>query len=161
MRALKNILSHLHIFALWAVLSAILWGWIFTLVTDTSPHKKVTVYCHVPELQDKSLAIALEENMPEGLKMIKVHSFDYFMLNTQSIDKGDVYIIPASETEQFAEDLATAEGIRVYDSATGTGIATEYITYGDEDYYLFLGAASVHLDDGKALAVAEALLAIQ
>ena len=164
MRVLKNIFSHLHFFVLWAVLSAMLWAWIFTLVTDTSPDKKVTVYCHVPELQDTALAVALEENMPEGLRMIKVHSFDYVMFDMESINNGDIFIIPASEADAFAENLLPVgeeNGVKVYDSASGTGIAAEYIGYADEDFYLFLGAGSAHLEDGKALAVAEALLAIK
>ena len=160
MRILKNIFSHLHIFVLWAMLSAMLWAWIFTFVTDTTPDKKVTVYCHVPEIKSTELAIRLEENMPDGLKMIKVHSFDYVMFNIEAIDKGDIYIIPASETEQFADDLA-GDGVKVYDCAEGTGIAKEFIGYGEEDYYLFLGAGSVHLEDGKALEVAEELLKIK
>ena len=164
MRTLKNIFSHLHIFLLWAVLSTILWSWIFTLVTDTSPDKKVTVYCHVPEVQGTALAVRLEEDMPEGLKMIRVHSFDYVMFDTKSITEGDIFIIPASEREQFADDLIPIDdenGIKVYDSGTETGIALEYIVYGDEDYYLFLGAGSAHLEDGKALKIAEMLLEIK
>ena len=159
MRVLKNIFSHLHVFVLWAVLSAMLWAWIFTLVTDTTADKKITVYCHVPRVESTELAVRLEENMPEGLKMIKVHSFDYVMFEIEPVNGGDIYIIPASETEEFAEDLSE-DGVKVYDCETGTGIAAEYITYGNEDYYLFLGANSVHLEDGKALAVAEALLAM-
>lgn len=164
MRALKNIFSHLYIFVLWAVLSAILWAWIFTLITDTSPDKKVTVYCHVPDVKSTELAAALEENMPEGLKMVKVHSFDYVLFDMESIEKGDIFIIPQSETEPFAEDIVPVDGengIKVYDSETGKGIGLEYISYGDEDYYLFLGANSVHLEDGKALRIAEELLKMQ
>ena len=163
MRILKNIVSHFHIFLLWAVLSTMLWAWIFTLVTDTSPDKKVTVYCHVPEVQGTELAIELEKNMPEGLKMIRVHSFSYVMFDMESINKGDIFIIPISDIEQFAPDLAPVDdenGVKVYDSKTGNGIAAEYISYGDEDCYLFLGAGSAHLEDGKALAVANSLLEI-
>ena len=160
MRVLKNIFSHLHIFLLWAILSAMLWAWIFTFVTDTTPDKKITVYCHVPEIKGTQLAIRLEENMPEGLKMIKVHSFDYVMFDTSAITQGDIYIIPESEIEPFADDL-TGDGIKVYERETKTGAASQYITYGEEDYYLFFGADSVHLDDGKALMIAEELLKLQ
>lgn len=164
MRILKNIVSHLYIFLLWAVLSAMLWAWIFTLVTDTSSDKKITVYCHVPEIQDTALAVELEKDMPEGLKMIKVHPFSYVMFNVESISSGDIFIIPVSEIEQFAEDLAPVggeNGVKVYDSRAGTGVAMEYINYGQEDYYLFLGAGSSHLEDGKALVVAEAIMAMK
>ena len=166
MRILKNILSQLHSFVLWLLVSAFFWGWIFTMVTDTSPDKKVTVYCHVPGIQDTALAAALEEHMPEGLRMIKVHSFDYVMFDVESIRLGDVFILPASEIELFADDLAPVgeePGVKVYDASADDGIAMAYIQYeaAGEDFYLFLGAQSVHLEDGKALEVAMRLLAMK
>ena len=166
MNILKNVFSRLHAFLLWLLASVIFWSWIFTLVTDTSPDKKVTVYCHVPGIQDTALAAALEEDMPEGLEMIKVHSFNYVMFDVESIGLGDVFIIPASEIGLFAGDLAPVggePGVKVYDAATGAGIARAYIQYeaADEDFYLFLGAGSAHLEDGKALEVASELLAME
>ena len=166
MRILRNILSQLHSFVLWLLASALFWGWVFTLVTDVPPAQKVTVYCHVPGIQDTALAAALEEHMPEGLRMVKVHSFDYVMFNVESIELGDVFIIPASEIETYAGNLAPVgeePGVKVYDAASGAGIAAAYIQYGaaGEDFYLFLGAGSVHLEDGKALEVARELLAME
>ncbi|MCH5339732.1 MAG: hypothetical protein J1E03_13190 [Acetatifactor sp.] len=164
MKILKNITSQLHTFVLWLLISAFFWGWIFTFVTDTSHERKVTVYCHVPEVQDVTLAVELERQMPEGLRMIKVHSFDYVMFDMESMELGDIFIIPASEIETYAEWLfpvGEEQGVKVYDAATGEGIATSYIRYAEEDFYLFLGTGSVHLEDGKALEVAMALLNLQ
>lgn len=165
MRALKNIFSQLHTFVLWLLASALFWGWIFTFVTDTSPEKKITVYCDAPQVRDTALAVALEEHMPEGLRMVKVHAFSYVMFDVESIDKGDIFILPASDLEDCAEFLAPvegeADGVKIYDAASGQGAATEYIQYGDEDYYLFLGSGSVHAQDGAALAVAREILAMQ
>ena len=164
MKIVKRILSQLHSFVLWLLISALFWSWIFTFVTDTSPDRKVTVYCKVPEVQEVNLAAALEERMPDGLKMIKAHSFDYVMFGTDAFYQGDVFIVPASEIEYYAEMLVPMEGeqgVKVYDAAAGIGAATAYIRYGTEDYYLFLGAGSVHLEDGKALAVAQALLSLE
>ena len=163
---LKNIFSQLHTFLLWLLVSVIFWSWIFTLVTDVPPAEKVTVYCHVPGIQDTALAAALEEHMPEGLRMIKVHSFDYVMFNVESIELGDVFIIPASEIGIYGENLVPVgeePGVKVYDAAAGSGIAMAYIQYeaANEDFYLFLGARSVHLEDGKALDVVRELLAME
>lgn len=164
MRTLRKILSQLHTFVLWALASALFWSWIFTFVTDTSPDKKVTVYCKVPEVRATELAAALEEHMPEGLRMIRVFSFDYVMFGVDEFYRGDVFIVPASETETYAELLSAVEdgqGAKAYDAVAGEGVATAYIRYEDEDYYLFLGTGSPHLEDGKALAVARALLAME
>ena len=164
MRVLKNIFSQLHTFVLWLLASALFWGWIFTFVTDTVPAKKVTVYCRVPAVEDTAMAAALEEDMPEGLRMVQVHTFDYVMFGTDAFDRGDIFIVPASEDADFVKDLLPLEGeggAKVYDAATGEGAATEYIRYGDEDYYMYLGSGSVHLDDGAALAVARQILAME
>ena len=164
MKMMKNILSHLHTFVLWLLLSAFFWSWIFTFVTDAAPEQKVVVYCKVPELRSTELSVALEERMPEGLRMVQVRSFDYVMFGVDAFYQGDVFIVPASEIEAYAEVLAPVEGehgVKAYDAATGTGAATAYIRYGDEDCYLFLGVGSAHLEDGCALAVARELLAME
>ncbi len=163
MRLIKNVFSQLHSFALWMLMSFLIWGWIFTLVTDTSAEKKVTVYCNVPLIEDKAMALKLEENMPDGLKMVKVHSFRYVMFDMENMELGDIFILPESEIDTFRAELRPISGDvgeKVYDAASGTGIATEYITYGDEDYYLFLGGESVHLEDGVALEMAKKLMAL-
>ena len=164
MKTLKKIVSQLHTFVLWALVSAMFWSWVFTFVTDTSPDRKVTVYIKAPEVRATELAAALEESMPEGLKMIQAHSFDYVMFGVDAFYQGDVFIVPASEIETYAELLAPVEAgqaTKVYDAATGTGVAMGYIGYANEDCYLFLGTGSAHLEDGKALAVARALLTIE
>lgn len=161
MRFLKNVFSRLHTFVLWLLFSAIFWGWIFTVVTNAPVEKKITVYCQVPTLEDKAMAVELEKNMPEGLRMIEVHTFTYVKFDTRAIALGDIFIVPASQVQQFSEDLAPVDGVfgvKIYDAATGQGSALDFITYGEEDYYLFLGARSVHIEDGKALEVAGSIL---
>ena len=162
MKMLKKILSQWHSFVLWLLASALFWSWIFTFVTDTSPDKKVTVYCKVPEIRATELAIALEERMPEGLRMIKVYPFDYVMFDLDAFYQGDVFIVPASEIGTYADVLAPAEeAVKAYDAATGVGMATAYIHYENEDYYLFLGSGSAHLEDGKAMAIAQELFVLE
>lgn len=161
MKMLKKILSQWHSFVLWLLASALFWSWIFTFVTDTSPDQKVTVYCKVPEVRATELAVALEELMPDGLRMIKVYPFDYVMFDLEAFYQGDIFIIPESETGAYADVFRPGDaGIKAYDAATGVGIATDYIQYGNEDYYLYLGNGSVHLEDGKALGVAAELFAM-
>lgn len=181
MRFLKNVFSQLHSFILWLMFSAVFWGWIFTIVTDAPAEEKVTVYCYVSEIRDKDLAVALEENRPDGIRMIKVHPFDYVMMNIERMEDGDIFILPESQIETYSELLADADGgaaagndmdsgdtagaivdisdgFLIYDAAAGSGGAAQYIGYEGEDYYLFLGARSAHLEDGKALEVALLLM---
>lgn len=163
MKILKNIFSQLHSFVLWLLVSVLFWGWIFNLATDTSFDKKVMVFCHVPEIRDTELAIALEEDLPEGIEMVQVHSFDYVMFDTVSITRADILIIPAIDVPEFGDEIVPLEGeagTPVYNTDTGEGVLLDYITYGEEDYYLFLGANSAHLEDGAAEKVAKQMLEI-
>ena len=164
MRVLKNIFSQLHTFVLWALASVIFWGWIFGYATDTTFDKKIMVFCHVPAMQDTELALALEKDMPAGIKMVQVHTFDYVLFDTISIEHADVLLVPAIDIPEMPDELLPLEGeggVPVYDAATGQGVLLDYITYDDTDYYLFLGAKSAHLEDGAAAAIARRMLAMQ
>lgn len=159
MRFFKNVFSKLHVFVLWALMSAIFWGWIFTFVTDTSPDKKVSVYFYVPEIRDTELAVELERDMPAGLKMVKVHNFQYVMFNMESVENGDVFVLPESQIGEYRELLTPGDAGRlIYDAETRTGGADSYAGYEDEDYYLFIGVNSVHRADGAAEKIAEDIL---
>ena len=182
MRILKNILSQLHIYMIWLILAALLWGWIFTFVTDTTPAKKVVVFIDAPSCMDKELRLELEKDMPKGLRMIQVHPFTYAMFDENTLLRADLYIVPASKAEEYRDSFTPLDGnvlvdypvssrggILVYDAQAKTGSATDYITYtvpGEEgeDYYLFVGTKSIHaaslnnIGDDAALAVAETLL---
>lgn len=172
MRVFRNIFSQLHTFILWLLMSVIFWGWIFTLITDTNRNRKVTVFVDVPELEERELAVKLEEELPKGLKMIKVHTFDYDIIGTGALAKGDVYIARESQLRSMLEqapdcmaELPLPEGctgytvggknygILIYDAKTRSGSGTAYIPYwyGEEteNYYLCINADSPHLEARK------------
>ena len=61
MSVLKNVLSQWYRYLLWALMSGFFWGWIFGFVTNTDAAHKVVLYANVDEMQDKALALRLEE----------------------------------------------------------------------------------------------------
>ena len=77
MRILRNIWSQLHRFVFWALISIVFWGWIFTLITDAPAARKVTLYVNTNAPRDKELVLKLEEDLPEGIRFVKVHPFSY------------------------------------------------------------------------------------
>ena len=44
MRVLKNILGQLHVYVVWLILSAVLWGFVFNFVTDAPAEKKLVLF---------------------------------------------------------------------------------------------------------------------
>ena len=184
MKRVRRIFSSLPKYLLWAVLSTIFWMWIFTLITDTSAEKKVVLFADVPALADPDLSVKLEEDLPEGIKMVKARSFNYMMFGEAELLAGDIYVVRGSDIPSYYESFrplpehyaagetcayeGTVYGLRVYDAASGSGAALSYVTYtggekGEDDYYLCFGAASLHCGekDEAAFAIADAFLALQ
>ncbi len=182
MRLFRNIFSQTHRWILWALLSAVFWGWIFGFVTNTDAAHKVVLYANVDEMQDKALALRLEEEKPEGIKMIKVHPFSYAVFGDRELLEADLYAVRETEAEAMLPGFAPLDGegldvggreLYVRDgvaygvklSGPGeAGAAAAYMGYEPgESYYLFFNAGSPHLSggDGAALRVAEALLKLK
>ncbi len=189
MRTLKNIFSRLHEYILWALISAVFWSWIFTMVTDAAPEKKVSVFADTYAVQDAALAAELQKSAPEGIRMVKVHPFSYAAFDSSTLTSGDVFLVRVSDLEAFREDLqplpaglpllrgrtaASADGeiLGILIRRAGeSGAASEYLAYdapGEEsgDWALCFGRRSGHLGeindspDDAALVIAEALLAL-
>ena len=194
MRLIRSFFSNIPKYLLWLVLSTILWMWIFTFLTDTKPAKKITLLADVPTLADPELAARLEDPLPEGIRMVKAHSTSFYlfgMAGMTSMDEADLYIVPASDLEKYLESYlefpgelipedavlyeheGTVYGVRVYDVASGTGIAQTYIGYLDQDltaedyrppqdYYLCFSNLSVHCgeQDTAAYEIARRFLSL-
>ncbi len=178
MRVLRNIWSQFHRFVLWALLSTVLWAWIFMQLTDTVPEKKVTLYIQVEDCRSQELSLKLEESMPEGIKMVKAHPFSYAAFGNADLLAADFFLVRESEAEEMLPSFAALNGeawdyglreqycvdgvfygVKVSDGQGGA--ASAYIAYQPGvNYYLFFNVDSPHLGngDGAALRVAEALL---
>lgn len=188
MKAIKRFFAALPAYVLWLLFSALFWAWIFGFVTDTRPEKKLTLFVDCAVCRDTELAVELEKQLPEGIKMVKVHPFSYAVFGERELLGADLYIVPASRAGDYADSFlplnralsakadglwsrdGTAYGLRLYDAAAGEGAATDYIGYtaeGEEDYYLFFGVRSLHCaalsgaGDDSALALAETLLSMK
>lgn len=186
MRRFKRFTGLIPLLILWLMGSVLLWGWIFTRLTDTVPQRKIVLFVDGEVPRSVELAAVLEESKPEGIKMIQVHPFSYAMLNGDALRSADLYLVRASDAEQYREWFAPLppamisgknlpedgrSGLKAYDAVTGKGAASEYIAYmpagaEPEDYYLFFGASSLHVPgmenavDDAALSVARTLLSM-
>lgn len=193
MKPMKRLWNLIPAMILWGMLSVFLWGWIFTFLTDTQPENKLTLFIDAAVTDGTGLAVQLEETLlDDTISMVKVYPFTYAMLDSEPLRQSDAYLVRASHVEEYREWFApwsvgfsakdgsddalllldgAPYGIRVYDAATGTGIAQAFIDYHDpalpdEDYYLMLGKASLHLTanegglDDRAILLAEAILAL-
>ncbi|MBQ5951870.1 MAG: hypothetical protein IJL66_06980 [Lachnospiraceae bacterium] len=172
MKFLKNVVSQLHVYVLWALISVIFWAWIFTMVNDAPQEKKLVIFIYGP-VQEKDLSVELEKEMPEGIRMIRAHSFDYVVFGNGELETADLYLVPENEadgqskmfcplTPEVAASLLGASaaeegalwkkdgviyGVRAK-AAGGSGPFPEQIGYDPaQTYYLFFSSLSVHAGD--------------
>ena len=169
MRVIKRVLSQLHRYVLWLLISAVLWGFVFTRITDTSKQKKVTIYTDAPAVSEITLAAKLEEELPEGIKMVKVRHFTYAAFNSDEPKEADILILSESSVKEHIDMLSpiglepkegdlvidgALYGIRVFDLDSGRGAAKDFFTYTyivseseNENYYLCFNKDSLHIGD--------------
>ena len=73
MRVLRHIFSRFYAYVLWFFFAFLICGLVFSRLGDADAAHKVTLFADVPSMRDVELAAALEEELPEGVRMIKVH----------------------------------------------------------------------------------------
>ena len=163
---IKSILRNWYRYILWTLISVILWTWIYTLLFSAPPKKKVVLYADQPELDRNALSMALEEDLPKGIRIVDTAAFDDMMFNQTAVLAGDLYLISESKTEEYLASFAPidradfpgatfyesdgeAYGILVNDESAGLKIASRYVYYlPGERCWLFFNRDSVHLGTG-------------
>lgn len=181
---LKRILSQLHRYALLAMASFIFWGWIFTLLTDTVPARKIVIYSDIPQMDESALTAELEKDLPDGIRMIRVHPFTYAMFDTSEPLSADLYILSGTdigilldqlcaipdEAEGFVSD-GTLYGYLLHDAGGSFSRLDSFCSYekpgeAEDNYYLCFNKDSLHLGswngsaDDAAVMVADRILAM-
>ena len=179
MRFAKNVFSQLHTFILWALISVIFWGWVFTRLTDAPADKKLTLYIDAP-CDDRALALALEDRRPEGIRMVQVHPFGYAMFDESELRNADLYLVSGDAASNYVNSFIPlneeiSAGVpdiwRQEGETYGVRASEELMSYvdlkapgaGPGPYYLFFGVNSHHAaaltgrGDNAALTLAEEL----
>ena len=173
LHVLGNMLRQLHMYVFWGILACMLVMFLFNLVTDTTKEKKVTVFIDSDPVNETALESYLNEGLPEGIKMTKVHSFSYNAFGMNTVGADDIYIVQEADIDRFIDGFAplyefwpkrsvdviwdkegTAYGLKINDpdgSLTGMDPSGSY--------YIFFGKDCVHPGtDGAAAKIAERLL---
>lgn len=166
MRKIKKALSLLPAMILWLMASVFVWGFVFVQITDTGREHKLVLFVDGAVPDETALSVKLEEGAGEGIRMVQARAFSYAMFDETALVNADLYIVPASRAETYADwfaplppdapeakDVLTlaggAQGLKIYDAGAGEGAAASLILYASpgaeaEDYYLFFGKASLH-----------------
>ena len=167
LHVLGNILRQMHMYIIWIILSGIIVMFLFNLVTDSTQAKKVTIYVDAPKVSSAQVETVLNEDLPEGIKMTKVHTFSYHTFGMGNVGADDIYLVKEENIEQYIDGFAPLEEYRQLRSIDHYwikdgkvyGVLTEFE---GEEYYLFFGKDCVHPGaDGAAAYVAERLMGMK
>lgn len=187
LHVLGNMVRQIHMYLIWGVIAVMFVNFLFGLVTDTSRAKKVSVFVNVDAVDEAGLETVLNDDLPEGIKMTKVHTFGYFAFGNDDIGLDDIYIVKESDAEKYIEAFSPLYdfwnfrdidkyyvkddipyGILIRSSDERFEAAAEYIGYeyvdgrAQDEYYLFFGRDCLHKGkDGAAAKVAEKLISIK
>jgi len=155
-RKVIKVLSAITLLVVWATVSAIFWGWIFTLLTDTKAAHKITIYADATMSDATETAAALEEGQPDGIRMVKLRPFTYELFGDEGLKSADLFIVPERDLETYAawfgdlpEGLTGENGLQAvlfHDEENGITHLAGLITYEPGvKYYLVFGAQSLHI----------------
>ncbi len=169
-----------HVLAL-ALACALLVSWFFNQLTDTDRIHKVTLFAEVSAMAERDFAAYLEQDLPEGIRMVTAHPFHYAMLDTVSLETADLYLmtgegarehgtwlVPLPESMREGELLTvdgTAVGVLIYRAGEESELEKYLPALREEgkNLYLCFGAGGYHIStlpgarDDASLSVAEAL----
>ena len=164
LHVIGNVFRQMHMYIIWILLSAVIVSFLFNLATDTTQAKKVTIYVDAPSVSSALVETRLNEDLPEGIKMTKVHTFSYHTFGMGALGADDIYLVKEENIEQYKDGFAPLEEFRQLRSIDHYwimegkvyGVLTEFE---GEEYYLFFGKDCVHPGrDGAAAYVAERLM---
>ena len=181
----KSLLRNLHRYVFWALISVMLWAWIFTLLFSAPEKNKITIFADVPEIDGNALSIELEQDLPKGIRLIDAKTFNALLFQQYAVLNGDLYLVPESDTETylpsftpidraafpgatFYESDGEAYGILLFDGQNGPAVGRQYVTYAqDERCWLFFNKDSKHLGawngsaDDAAIVIAQHFLKLK
>ena len=157
---LRKAVKLVPLLVIWAFAAMIISSFVFYQITDTAPANKLTLYVDGQVSNEAQLASLLEKELGGSVRMVQVHPFSYFMFGADTLRAGDLFIVPDSDREQFADWFVPGEeGVTVHDPEAGESVAGIWILYAPEETYrLYVGAGSPHLEDGLARKGAELLM---
>ena len=179
MKTIRKILNLVPLFTAYFILVFIFWAWIFTFLTDAPRENKILLYIDAAVPGEKEISLMLEDENDPEIRFVKVKPFTYSMMDSSGIRAADLYIVRESNIMEYKDWFAplpealhftgeayeidgAAHGIPVYDFLSASGICVGAIEYEAENYYLFIGKESVHMDDtdsgGRTVTYAKRLL---
>ena len=190
MKTRKKVLGLIPMLIVWAMACVIGWSWVFLFLTDTDAAHKVTLFVDAEVPGETELAAALEKNLPEGIRMVKVHPFSYALMDDSELRAADLYIIREAEFETYRDWLrplpenmpyqetamrrdGVAWGLPAFltggscVAVAGSSILYQNALKKEEPFYLFFGKHSLHLEgnegavDDAAVNIACQLLALR
>ena len=147
---------------LWVFFVLIFGSFIFYQITDTSPDRKISIYMDGAVQGEDRLAARMEKQLPDPIRMVKIHPFSYVMFGGDELKAADLFIVPDSKVQEYKDWFEPGDSWVLYEPGSGEGAAGATFLYEEgETYHLYIGAESIHREDGLARQAAEWLVSLK
>ena len=148
---------------IWLMASALIWGFVFTRITDTSRENKIVIFVDAETPGAAELEMKLNAWAREDIRMVQVRPFSYAMLDGSVISNADLYIVKTSDLNTYQDwfrpypdDFKSImpaweqDGICLAQMLSSPLLSHDpyrnHIRFeGTEPYWLCFGANSIHL----------------
>ena len=152
---LRILKRQLPLLIIWAVLSSLIWSWIFMLVTEPDARHKLVIAVDAAVSDVTELAVSLESSMEGDIQRIKVYPFTYAMMDSSTLEKADLLILSAEGINTYLDWLAPLPAAIASDQALSVmGIAyglplknplvLRHLSGDAGAWYVCLGQKSIH-----------------
>ncbi|MBR5345802.1 MAG: hypothetical protein IK127_08275 [Clostridia bacterium] len=162
MKKRKIISRQIPLLILWLMASALLWSFILNIITDTDAAHKLVVYADTQVTNATELAVKLEENKPEAIRMVRVRPFTYAMMGADELAHADLLLVPEADFENYPDWFASVPdslrtagtlyeqdgeplGMLVFDPETDSPDKQHWFALDAQRYYLAFGLHSLHV----------------
>ena len=145
----------LPLLIIWAVLSTLIWSWIFMLATEPNARYRLVIAVDGAVTDATNLAASLEKFKHGDIQRVKVYPFSYAMMDSSTLEKADLLILPFGDMNTYLDwlaplpdNLASEHSGRINGIAYGlplkSTLVLQHLSGNADDWFVCLGQKSVH-----------------
>lgn len=116
-----------YLYLIWAAVAALLWSWIFGLLTRPDDNEKVTVFVGTPYCEQQQLEAELKKDTPQYLRETEVlyfnpDNYNFEMFFTVKSPESDVFILTRDVIESAGVERFLSFEKSAAEAAFGSGV---------------------------------------
>ncbi len=102
----RRFIRQIPLMIIWLMASVLIWGFVFTRITDTTRDRKITIFVDAEIRNAEVLETKLESHKRGRIRMVQVRPFHYAMLDSTVLTNADIYLVSGSHMSEYRDWFA-------------------------------------------------------